>query len=51
MILSLLYLLSALSISAIAAYFSVLGLATIFPGSMGPIIVMGGVLELSLIHI
>jgi hypothetical protein len=45
MILSLLYLVSALSISAIAAYFSVLGLATIFPGSMGPIIIMGGVLE------
>jgi chromosome segregation ATPase len=45
MILSLLYLASALSISGIAAYFSVLGLATIFPGSMVPIIIMGGVLE------
>jgi hypothetical protein len=43
---SLLYLLSALSISAIAAYFSVLGLATIFPGAIIPIIIMGGVLEL-----
>lgn len=41
-----LYLLSALSISAIAAYFSVIGLATIFPGSMGAIIIMGGVLEI-----
>jgi len=45
MILSCLYIISALSISGIAAYFSVLGLATIFPGSMGPIIIMGGVLE------
>ncbi len=41
----LLYILSALSISSIAAYFSVIGLATIFPGSMTPIIIMGGVLE------
>lgn len=41
-----LYLLSALSISAVAAYFSVIGLATIFPGSMTPIIIMGGVLEI-----
>ncbi len=29
-----------------AAYFSVIGLATIFPGSMTPIIIMGGVLEI-----
>ena len=42
----LLYLLSALSISAVAAYFSVVGLATIFPGSITPIIIMGGVLEI-----
>lgn len=42
----LLYLVSALSISAVAAYFSVVGLATIFPGSMTPIIIMGGVLEI-----
>ena len=41
-----LYLLSALSISAVAAYFSVVGLATIFPGSIVPIIIMGGVLEI-----
>lgn len=41
----LLYLVSALSISAVAAYFSVVGLATIFPGSIIPIIIMGGVLE------
>lgn len=42
----LLYLLSALSISVIAAYFSIIGLATIFPGSMTPIIIMGSVLEI-----
>jgi len=42
----LLYLLSALSISSVAAYFSVVGLATIFPGSIIPIIIMGGVLEI-----
>ena len=41
----LLYILSALSISSIAAYFSVLGLATIFPGSITSVIIMGGVLE------
>lgn len=41
-----LYLISALSISAIAAYFSVIGLATIFPGSIKSIIIMGGVLEI-----
>lgn len=41
----LLYILSALSISSIAAYFSVIGLATIFPGSIKSVIIMGGVLE------
>lgn len=41
----LLYILSALSISSIAAYFSVIGLATIFPGSITSVIIMGGVLE------
>ena len=41
-----LYLLSALSISVIAAYFSIIGLATIFPGSITAIIVMGSVLEI-----
>ena len=46
MLFSLIYLLSALSISGIAAYFSVLGLATIFPGAIVPIIIMGGVLEI-----
>ena len=41
-----LYLISALSISAVAAYFSVIGLATIFPGSMTSVVIMGGVLEI-----
>jgi len=39
--------LSALGLSGIAAYYSVIGLAQIFPGSYWPIIVMGTVLELS----
>tara|TARA_B110000444_G_scaffold260155_1_gene306140 strand:- start:2008 stop:3978 length:1971 start_codon:yes stop_codon:yes gene_type:complete len=38
-------LISALSISCIAAYFSIIGLATIFPGSMYAVIAMGSVLE------
>lgn len=37
----------ALSISAIAAYYSVLGLAAIFAGAVIPIIVMGTVLEIA----
>jgi hypothetical protein len=37
--------LSAVSISLTAAYFSVIGLATMFPGSRDAIIIMGGVLE------
>jgi hypothetical protein len=37
--------LSAVSISITAAYFSVIGLATMFPGSKEAIIIMGGVLE------
>lgn len=43
---ALLTLFSALSISAIAAYFSIIGLATIFPGSMAAVITMGTVLEI-----
>jgi len=46
MILSILTLISALSISAVAAYFSIIGLATMFPGAQGSIIIMGTVLEL-----
>jgi hypothetical protein len=39
--------LTAIGLSAIAAYYSVIGLAQIFPGSYWPIIVMGSVLEAS----
>ena len=45
MIFYILVLLSALSISATAAYFSILGLATMFPGSALSVIIMGTVLE------
>lgn len=45
MIFSFLVLLSALSISVTGAYFSILGLATMFPGSVLPVIIMGSVLE------
>jgi hypothetical protein len=38
-------LLTALALSGIAAYYSVIGLAQIFPGSYWPIIIMGSVLE------
>jgi len=37
--------LTAIGLSAIAAYYSVIGLAQIFPGSFWPIIIMGSVLE------
>ena len=39
--------LTAIGLSGIAAYYSVIGLAQIFPGSYWPIIVMGSVLEVS----
>ena len=39
--------LTAIGLSAIAAYYSVIGLAQIFPGSYWPIIFMGSVLEIS----
>jgi len=38
-------LLTALALSGIAAYYSVIGLAQIFPGSYWPIIIMGSALE------
>ena len=38
---------SAIALSAVAAYYSVIGLAQIFPGSYWPMIVMGSVLEIS----
>jgi len=37
--------LTAIALSAVAAYYSVIGLAAIFPGSFLPVVVMGSVLE------
>ena len=37
--------LTAIALSGIAAYYSVIGLAQIFPGSYWPIVIMGSVLE------
>lgn len=45
MFIAILALLSALSISGVAIYYSVIGLATIFPGAFWPVVIMGGVLE------
>jgi len=45
MFIAMLTLLSALSISGVAAYYSIIGLATIFPGAFIPVILMGSVLE------
>ena len=45
MLLPYLILASALSISAIAIYFSIAGLTTIFPGAFWPIVIMGTSLE------
>ena len=45
MFIAILTLLSALSISGVAIFYSVIGLATIFPGAFIPVIIMGGVLE------
>lgn len=39
--------LTAIALSGIAAYYSVIGLAQIFPGSYWPIIIMGTVLEIA----
>ena len=39
--------LTAIALSIVAAYYSVIGLAQIFPGSYWPIIIMGSVLEMS----
>jgi hypothetical protein len=40
-------LLTALGLSGVAAYYSVIGLAQIFPGSFWPVIIMGSILEAS----
>lgn len=41
----LLPLLTALGLSSVAAFYSVIGLAQIFPGSFWPIVIMGSILE------
>lgn len=46
MLLGLITLLTALAISAISAYYSVVGLTAIFAAAYWPIMIMGGVLEL-----
>jgi hypothetical protein len=46
MFITLMTLFSALSISIIGAYFSIIGLSTIFPGSQISVIIMGTVLEI-----
>jgi len=45
MFIAILTLISALSISAVAAFYSIVGLATIFPGAYWPVVLMGSVLE------
>ena len=45
MFIAILTLLSALSISGVAIFYSVIGLATIFPGQFWPVVIMGSVLE------
>ena len=40
-------LLTALGLSGVAAYYSVIGLAQIFPGSFWPVVIMGSILEIS----
>ena len=45
MIQVLLPLLTALGLSSVAAFYSVIGLAQIFPGSFWPIVIMGSILE------
>ena len=47
MLQALLPFLTAIALSIVAAYYSVIGLAQIFPGSYWPIIIMGSVLEMS----
>ena len=47
MFLAFLTLLVALSLSGIAAYYSIIGLTAIFAAAVIPIIVMGGILEVS----
>ena len=46
MFLAILTLISALSISAVAIFYSIAGLAAIFAGAAVPIMIMGSVLEI-----
>lgn len=46
MIINILALVSALAISVVAGYFSILGLTAIFSGAFWPVIIMGSVLEI-----
>lgn len=46
MIINILALVSALAISVVAGYFSILGLTAIFAGAFWPVIIMGSVLEI-----
>lgn len=46
MIFPILILLSSLSLATVAAYFSIIGLTTIFPGVFWSIVIMGGALEI-----
>ena len=46
MILSLLVLITALAISGVAAYYSIIGLAAIFAAAAIPVIIMGSILEI-----
>ena len=39
--------LTAIALSGVAAYYSVVGLAQIFPGSFWPVVIMGSILEIS----
>jgi hypothetical protein len=47
MLQALLPFITAIGLSGVAAYYSVIGLAQIFPGSYWPIIIMGSVLEMA----
>jgi len=47
MIQALIPFITAIALSGIAAFYSVIGLAQIFPGSFWPIIIMGSILEIS----
>ncbi len=39
--------LTAIALSAIAGFYSIIGLAQIFPGSFWPIVLMGTILEIA----